>query len=249
MLRHELRLLRTDVQALVVLVAMPLVVMAFLKPTVRAQLVSEGYSGASGAELAVPGMAVMFAFFAVGYVGYGFFREHNWGTWERLRASPAPLVQILAGKLGAPLAVVAAQLAVLFAAGGWLYDLRVRGSVAGLALVALALALSVVALGAALFAVCRSFQQLNAIANLGAVLLAGFGGALVSTSTLPGWAQAVAPGTPGYWAMRGFRSTILDGRGIESALLPAAVLLAFAAGLACLAALRFGVEDRKVYLG
>jgi hypothetical protein len=50
-------------------------------------------------------------------------------------------------------------------------------------------------------------------ANFGGVALAGLGGALVPPSALPGWAEAVASGTPSYWAMRGFRSVILDSDG------------------------------------
>jgi ABC-2 type transport system permease protein len=89
-------------------------------------------------------------------------------------------------------------------------------------------------------------MQLNALGNLGALLLAGLGGALTPIPSLPAWARAIAPGTPSYWAMRGFRSVVLDGAGVGAVLLPSAMLLAFAAGLGTVAATRFRVDQRKM---
>ena len=63
-------------------------------------------------------------------------------------------------------------------------------------------------------AICRTAQQANAFAYVGMVLFGAIGGALVPFSVLPRWAQTVAPVTPTYWAMRGFRSVILDGQGL-----------------------------------
>src|SRR4051812_34056360 len=98
-------------------VVMPLVVMVFLQPTFRLALKQSGYPSANGAEQAVPGVAVMFSFFLVGLVALAFLREHGFGTWDRLRASPASSGQIILGKLG-PLAVTAAvQQATLFGVG------------------------------------------------------------------------------------------------------------------------------------
>src|SRR5437868_9051419 len=58
-------------------------------------------------------------------------------------------------------------------------------------------------------------SQLNAFSNLGAMVLAGVGGALAPTSALPSWARTLAPATPSYWAMRGFRQVILHPRSEE----------------------------------
>jgi ABC-2 type transport system permease protein len=84
--RLDLRVVRRDSGALVFMILMPLVVMAFVKPAFRFAL-QHTHPGANGAEQAVPGMVVMFGFFAVGMTGFAFFREHGWNTWDRLRAS------------------------------------------------------------------------------------------------------------------------------------------------------------------
>jgi ABC-2 type transport system permease protein len=79
--------------------------------------------------------------------------------------------------------------------------------------------------------------------------LALLGGAWVPVETMPGWAQAIAPFIPTYWAMEGFRDVILEGAGLSGVLLPAAVLAGFGAVFTGLAAWRFRFEDTKVYFG
>lgn len=225
---------------------MPLIVMAFIKPTYRVVLVEEGYVDANGAEQAVPGFAIMFAFFLVGAVSFSFFREHGWNTWERLRASSTTSAEVMAGKVIVPLAVSLSQLAVLFVVGGLLFDLNVRGSILGIVLLCIALGICLVALGLALTSLCRTITQVDAASNLGAILMAGLGGALAPISSLPDWARAVAPVTPSYWAMRGFQSVILFNHGVSSVILPVIVLLVFGSVFTLVAAARFRFEQTKV---
>jgi len=244
--RQDARVFRRDPLFVVVFTVMPLIVMAFVKPAFRDTLVAHGAAGANGAEQAVPGLAVMFSFFLVGQAGWGVFREHGWNTWLRLRASWASTPDIVAGKAVFPLCMFAVQLTVLFGIGGVLFGLHVRGSYAALALVALAMAVFLAAVSLALVAVCRTVMQLNAVATIGAMALAGVGGALAPIASLPGWVRAIAPGTPSYWAMRGFRSVTLDGAGVGGVMLPVVVLLAFAAGCAAITVARFRVDETKV---
>lgn len=246
LVRHELRLMMGDKEALVVLTLMPLVMMAFFKPVARLALVGDN-PGANGSEFTVPGMTTMFAFFLVGFIGFSFFAERQWNTWERLRASPASNGEILVGKVVPAMLLCLVQQALLFSAGYVLFGLRVRGSVVGVALVSIALTICLVAVGVLMAAVLRTQQQLNALSNLGAMILAGISGALVPLSVLPGWARAVAPIAPQYWAMRGFRSTILDGGGVSSVLLPVGVLLGFAVVAGGVALLRFRFDDVDVH--
>lgn len=244
--RHDLRILRRDPVFLVIMIGMPLVMMVFFRDTYRLSLQAAGYAGATGAEQAVPGGIVMFSTFLVGNVAFSVFREHGYGTWDRLRASPASTAELIAGKSVVPLLSIAVQTIVLFAVGLVAFDLRVSGSMAGVALVAVAHWLCLVAIGLFLLAVCRTIQQVNAASNLGAMVLAGFGGAFTPIESLPSWARHVAPATPHYWAMRGFRRTILDGDGIASTLPSLAVLLSLTVAFVALAARRFNADERKL---
>jgi ABC-2 type transport system permease protein len=230
----------------IVMIGMPLVVMAFTKGAFRAALASEGIADASGAEQAVPGNAVLFGLFLVGNIGFTMFREHGWNTWERLRASWARPAEVLVGKVAVPCAISVVQLTVLFGAGGVLLGLHVRSSTTGLVLVAASLALALTGLGLALMSLCRSVMQLNAITNLASVLLSGLGGALTPLSTLPRWARAIAPATPSYWAMRGFRSAILPGHTLTDCLTAVAVLIVFAAAGVTIGLARFRTDDTKI---
>jgi ABC-2 type transport system permease protein len=246
--RNDLRVLRTDPMVVVVLIAMPLAVMAFIQPAIGLTLKGQGFAHANGAEQAVPGMSVMFAFFIITFGGYGFFREHIWRTWDRLRTTDTRPSAVVAAKVLVPFCLIAAQQALLFVAGGILLDLHVRGSIAAVVVVDLAFIASVVSLVLALVAVSRTWQQVVAAANLGAVLLAGVGGALTPLGTLPGWVKPLAPLTPTYWAMRGFRSAILGGGGVASAAVPALALLGFAVAFLAIAARRFRYDQFKLAL-
>ena len=245
---HDLRLLRADYSYLVVMVLMPLVVMGFLKGAFAPVMAQLGVPDANGAEQAVPGTAVVFSFFLVGNVGYAIFREHGWHTWVRLRASPASTTEILAGKLLTPVLSSILQLGVLFGVGAPLYGLDVRGPWVALVPVSLALAVCLTMLGLALAAVCRTIMQLTSFVNVGTMLMGGLGGAITPIESLPRWAQAIAPAVPSYWAMRGYRTVILDGGGISAVMLPVAVLLAFALAFGVLARLVFRVDDTKVFM-
>lgn len=245
--RHDLRVLRGDPAFLVIFTVMPLAFMAFSnKASGAAIAVYLPGSDVNGAAFIVPGAAVLFSGFLVGNVGFGVFREHGWRTWERLRASPLSTVELILGKSVVPILCLAIQLTSLLGGGALLFDLEMRGSWAAFVAVAVALGLMELSLGFMLLAVCRSVIQLNALANAGAMLIGGIGGAVAPVETLPGWAQAIAPATPAYWAMRGFRSVTIDGGGLSEVALPLAVLAGFTAVFAVVARLRFEVEDAKV---
>ncbi len=244
--RHDLRVLRRDPAFLVIMIAMPLVMMLFFKNTFRLSLRAAGYAQASGVEQAVPGGVVMFSSFLMGNMAFSVFREHGYGTWDRLRASRASTGELLAGKCIVPIATLAVQTIVLFLAGAAFFGLRVRGSLAGLFLVSVAYWCCLTAIGLVLLAICRTIQQVNAAANVGGMVLSGLGGAFTPISDLPGWARTIAPGTPHYWAMRGYRSILLDNASIGAVLLPSMVLLVVSALLAGFAVYRFDAGDRKL---
>jgi ABC-2 type transport system permease protein len=228
---------------LILLVVMPLVVIPFVKPAFRVILLAEGVEGANGAEQAIPGMQVMFGFFLASQVSLGFYSEHAWATWSRLRASPAGTGGILLGKILTPLLIAAMQFIVLFGLGGLLLRLHVHGSWVLLCVVATAFSLCVIALGLAVTAVCTSIIQVNAITSVSALLASGLGGALVPMSLLPAWARMISPVVPSYWAMKGYRDVILGGDG--GWLVPVLALLAFAAAFALVAGWRLRFSDPK----
>jgi ABC-2 type transport system permease protein len=240
--RNDVRIMRRDYFPVVLLVIMPLVGMVFMKPAFRATLVAEGVTHANGAEQAVPGMAVTFGFILVNYVCFGFFREHSWKTWERLRASPASSIEIIIGKTLASLLLATAQFVLLFGLGGTLMGLRVRGSWFEIVAVAVAFSVCLVAGGLAITAVCRTVIQASTVVYVGAVLFSCLAGALVPESTLPPWTRVIRAAIPSYWAMRGYRLAIIGQGGVVLSVL---MLVAFAGVFAIVAVLRMSFDETK----
>ncbi len=245
--RHDLRILRADPTFLIIFTVAPLAFMAFTRDANGAALAAyDPGVDVPGANFVVPGAAVTFSGFLVGNVGFGMFREHGWGTWERLRASPLSTGELVLGKSLVPILCLAIQLGVLLGGGSVLFGLEMPGSWAAFVLLAVVFGVMLLALGFALLAVSRSVVQLNAFTNMSTMVLGGLGGAVSPIETLPGWAQAIAPIAPQYWAMRGFRAVTIDGGGLSAVLLPIAVLLGMTVVFAVVALARFEVEDSKV---
>ena len=243
--KNELRLMLRSPGTILSLIAMPLLMMAFFKPLFRATLQSEGFATANGAEQAVPGLSVLFALFLITFVGFAFFREHGWGTWQRLLASAAAPAEIMVGKVVSPALLAIVQQAVLFGSSVLLLGLHITGSLLALGALIAAFTICLLAFGLICAAFIRDAEQLNTVGNLGAILLGGLGGGLAPVAVLPGWAQAVAPGTPSYWAVRGYREVVLEGAGVLDVLLPVAALLGFAVVLTPLALRRFRFDEVK----
>lgn len=243
--QHNLLLWRRDIPSLALLVVMPLLMIAFLQPLYRSTLQAQGFTGATGAEQAVPGMTVMFALFGAGIAGFRFFEEHSWGTWERLRAGGVSPVALMIGKLGPPLVVLLAQVALLLGLGIALFGLQIQGTLVAFVAVGWALVLCMLAYAVALTSVCRSASQMSAATNVGSIGIAGLGGAIVPPDALPGWAAAIAPATPAYWAMDGFRTTLLEAGGLAAVLPAIGMLLVFTVVFSGVAAARFRLSDTK----
>jgi len=125
------------------------------------------------------------------------------------------------------------------------FDLHFNGSVLALVPLVFMFSTTLVLLGVAVTAVCRTAQQASSFAYVGMVLFGAIGGAMVPFSTLPGWARTIAPVTPTYWAMRGFRSVTLDGAGLGAMAAPIGALAAMALVFAIVSLRRLRFDEQK----
>lgn len=235
-----------DPASSVIMTVLPLILIAVLIPSAKAQLVLSGYPNATGAEQTVPGLAVLYAFLSVEQVTTLFFREHAWGTWDRLRASPASTADIVIGKVVVRFLVQLAQTAIVFAVGGLLFGYRPNGSVPAIAIVVVVFTGMLVCFGVMLVALCRTMDQANTIGMLGGMVMAGLGGALAPVSSFPGWVQSVAPFTPAYWVLDALRRLTLEHATLADVAPATGIALAFAAGFALIAALCFRSSAVKI---
>ncbi len=248
MTKLQLRIIRNDPWFLVIMFGMPLVVMPLFKQTMGLSLIDSGFASATGAEQVVPGQVVLFGFFVGGSVGFCLFREHGWKTWDRLRASAASSRSLLAGLAAPWILIHIGYQVLLFLAGGAALGLRFEGGSPVAALLVIAgYASCVIALILLMASTFRTVNQMSAFQNVGAMLFGGLGGALVPLGQLPGWAQAVAPITPAYWAMEGHRRVFLEAGGIADVALPVAVLLGASVLIGGVAAGRFRADETKEF--
>ena len=248
-MRHELRVIGTMPASTLFGIAMPIVLAALTQGLFTSVVPTTSVSGTGGAELAVPGMAVAFAALGAGRPGFAFFRDYGWGTWDRLRASPASTLDIVVGKVAPWVIMSLVQMLGLFVAAIPLLGFQVSGSWPALILVLSATALCLCTFGALMTAVSRTSQQLNSISGVCGLAFAAFGGALVPLSALPDWVDAVAPAVPTYWAMRGLHAVVLEQGGLADVALPVVALLGFTAVFALLTTARFRAGESKVYWG
>lgn len=241
----DLRRLRADPGQCYVLIVLPILMVIAITPMARAVLRVHGMASSTGAEQSVPGMAVMFSFMSVILLGASFFKEHDWHTWDRLRASPARAIEVVAGKCLPVFAVSTLQLSIIWGFGVVVYKLRIQGSYAAIGLVTLCLAWASLGFGMALVSMCRTTDQLGILANMGSLVLGGLSGAFAPVNPHTIWA-VVARFSPLYWALDGYQDVIFAGVGIRGVLPSCFLLFAFGLVGSLLAAARFRMSDVKL---
>lgn len=212
---------------------MPLVMMSVLAPLYRDAFSSSGVQ--AGSRQVVAGMLVMFSLLALSIVGSAVLTERMWRTWDRQRATSAAAWELLLGKAVPACVVLLAQQVLVLAFGAVALGLDVP-NVGLVGLVVAVWVLTLLCLGTALGAFARSHSELAVFYDLGGITLTVLGGALLPISMMPGWLRAVAPVSPGYWAMQALRAALAGQLGPMTQAVCVLLALALVAGV--LASLR-----------
>lgn len=244
LVRHNTGLLARDPGHLIAYLAMPMVLMVVEAPLCSSAL----HSRTAGTLQAVTGILAMFSLLALSIVGNAILADRTWRTWDRLRATPAAPAELLLGKAVPIFVVLVFQQAVLLGFG--VAVLGLRPPVYRLPLLALAVLVWGVALlcaGSALATVVRSHGQLSAASDIGGMVVSCLGGALAPLPAMPGWARALAPVSPGYWAMTALRAAVTGSA--TDTLRAVAVLACLAVVTGVLACLRIGRGRGRGALG
>ncbi len=218
--RHNTMLMLREPGPVISRLVQPLVLIILMRPLYVAALARDGVQ--AGTIQVVTGMLVMFSLLALSVVGTGILTERSWRTWDRLRATPARADELLAAKALPAFALLVVLQAEVIVFGVVVFGLTVRDP-ALLALAVASWALALLGIGTALGAMLRSQSELNVAYDIGGVLFSALGGALIPLAELPRWARAIAPGSPGYWAMAALRAAL---RGQAAATLRDAAVLA-----------------------
>lgn len=230
LVRLNLTLLAREPGPVISRIVAPIVLIALLKP-----LYANAFGDAAGTTQTVAGILVMFSLLSMSIAGTAILAERFWHTADRLRASPARPLELLAGKAVPILAVFLTQQSTILVYGYFVLGLHIA-TIPLLAGTILVWGSTLLCVGSALGTWARSGAGLSAMVDISSLVLTGIGGAFVPLDLLPPWARALAPISPGYWAMRTLRAS-LDGN-VPVALTGWLVLLAVAAAGAGLTAHR-----------
>ena len=196
--RHNARITLREPGPALSRIISPVVLMTLLQPLYRAAL--PGQDGAARATLLA---LIMFSTLSLSVVGNALLAERIWHTLDRLRATPLRSAALVAGKCATPLGILLLQQVVVLGTAIVAFGVR-PASPALLVLIGVAWSATVLCLGAALASVLRTPSAVSAATDLASLVSTAFSGALLPLTAMPGWVRAVAPVSPGYWAVRGF---------------------------------------------
>ena len=184
--------------------------------------------GFNAFDLQVPGFAVTFLLIGMLMgVSLALIDERDWGTLDRLRAAAAPLSATFAGKLLARFVVGFVQMAVLFAAGRFFFNISLGRTPWALIIPSAAIAFAGAAFGLVVAGVGRTRDAVLPFGAIVIMTMAAVGGCWWPIDFEPHWMQTVALAMPTTWAMRAFNDLMIRGLSVSSAILPSAVNLGF----------------------
>jgi ABC-2 type transport system permease protein len=196
----------------------------------------------SGFAQSSAGMMVQFAIFGLINSGMILVLERKNGALPRLLTTPIGRAEIIAGHLLAMFLVVVAQEVVLVGLGQWVFGVDYLRQPAAVLVMLVALAVWAASLGLLIGAVARKEDQVVVICLVAMFLFAGMGGAWFPLEVTGETFSAIGHLLPTAWAMDGLQNIVVRGLGFSSVVLPAALLLAYAAAFFGLAVWRFKFE-------
>lgn len=188
----------------------------------------------------VPGVLAMSLMFSCLYgVGYVITRYRNLGVLKRLRATPISAVDFLAAQLASRLLISVSTISVVFLGSWWLFGFPVHGSLFLLLLVAIAGALSMIAISLLLAARIDSLELMNGVLNLLSWPMMLLAGLWFPLDDAPVWLQVLSQLIPLTHVVDAARAIVLEGAGLATIWPAFVLLLGFSAVCIALAARLF----------
>jgi ABC-2 type transport system permease protein len=203
----------------------------------------EGQAAApSGFTQSSAGMIVQFAIFGLISSAMLLVLERKTGALPRLLTTSISRAEVIAGHLLAMFLVVFVQGTLLILLGQLVFGVDYLRQPGAVALMLVALAVWAASLGLLIGAMARKEQQVIVVCLIAMFLFSGMGGAWFPLEVTGSAFSAIGHLLPSAWAMDGFQNIIVRGLAFNSVLLPAGLLLAYAAAFFGLAVWRFKFE-------
>jgi ABC-2 type transport system permease protein len=186
---------------------------------------------------------VQFVLFMGIEMGVGLLLMRRMGLWKRLRAAPVSRALLLGSRIVSGTIIATILLTGIYAAAIVVFGVRIDGSVAGFAAVAIAFAVLTSTFGLLIAALGKTPEATRGLAVLATLLLVMLGGAWVPTFVFPEWLQNLTVYVPTRWPSHGFASMTWRGLSREAACMPVGASLACSALFAWIAVRRFAWEE------
>jgi len=194
----------------------------------------------SSAVFMVPGIAGMLLLIITTLVtAMGLSREAEVGTLEQVRVTPLPTPLLMLGKIGPYVIVGLLDVTLAIAAGAWVFDMPLRGSMLLFYVLTAAYLLNTVGLGLLISTMSKTQQQafIGAfVVILPAMLLSG---TMTPIHAMPDWLQPITLINPLRFYLEGVRGILLKGATLSDIWVQLVVLLVYGVFILGGASLRF----------
>jgi|SRR5579859_1904030 len=198
--------------------------------------------GNSGFAQASAGMIVQFAIFGLISSGMILVLERKNGAMARLLTTPISRVEVIAGHILAMFLVIFGQEALLVIVGQFAFGVDYLRQPGPVVLMMVVLALWAASLGLLISALCRTEDQVIVVCLIAMFVFSALGGAWFPLEVTGKAFNTIGHLLPTAWAMDGFQNIILRGQGFNSVVMPASILVLYAALFFALAVRRFRFE-------
>jgi len=191
-----------------------------------------------------PAMGIFFMFFAIGFGARGFFMERRGGTLDRIMAAPVPPWSLLVGKSMATFVYGVASLTTMCLVTTLAFG-AYWGPPLAVATIVICMALTLVALTAAVTALSRTDRQADGLASIVTFGLVLLGGNFIVLAAAPAAVRTLALVTPNGWALRAFTDLSTGAEPWGATVLPSLAILGFTAAVGLVAVLASRVAVRR----
>ena len=185
------------------------------------------------------GMSVQFILFNGIEAGVLLLLLRDRGLWARLRTAPIARGDLLVARALATTVIGLFMLGAIYMVAMLAFGVRIEGSVAGFAGIAIAFCILNACFGLLLAALGRTPAATRGLAVMVTLILVMIGGAWVPAFVFPPWLQQLSLFAPTRWAVDGLDAVTWRGLGFDAAIGPIAVLLGSALVCGALALWRF----------
>ena len=200
---------------------------------------SDDWTGGNPYNQASPGILVQFAIFGLVTSAQILVQERKSRTLQRLITTAMKPWEIIAGHMLAMFVLVFLQTLMLVLFGQWVLKVDYLREPLAILLVAVTLGLWLAAMGLLIGVVAKAEDQVILFSMIAMFLFSALGGTWFPLEVSGGAFAAIGRLMPSAWAMNGIQNILIRGLGLESVILPVAMLLAYAGLFFLLAVWRF----------